>query len=217
MTTATPHTGEKVGSRSDHWFAWLWKRLDAGVDDAVEPAKDLVFRDMPDQIVEIGPGIGSSFRRYRPASKVIAFEPNPFMHDELRAAAESAGIELDLRGTGAEVMGLPDESQEVVVSSLTLCSVGDRASVLAEIQRVLKPGGRFIFVEHIAAQEGSITAAAQRILRRPWSALAGRCDVMPSTHVDIDNAGFSEVHGHVTDLGPAFDPSRRTFYGHAVK
>lgn len=217
MTTTTSRPTMNESTRSQRWFAWLWRHLDSGVDQAVEPAKARVFQNLPDRVVEIGPGIGSTFKRYRPGTKVTAFEPNVFMHDELREAATKRGIELDLRGAGAENMNLPDESQDVVVSSLTLCSVSDPVAVVSEIQRILKPGGRFVFVEHIAAHDGSATAFAQKMLRRPWAALIGRCDLMPNTRRDIANAGFSEVHGDVADLGSKLDPSRRTFYGYAVK
>lgn len=216
MTTTTMPVS-RIGTRSERWFAWFWGHLDAGIDQAMEPAKKLVFTDLPTRIVEIGPGTGSNFRRYAPGTTVVAYEPNTYMHEDLRRAASEHGIDLDLRGHGAERLDLSDESVDVVVSSLTLCSVDDRSAVIREIQRVLRPGGRFVFVEHIAAVEGTVTAAVQRILRRPWSAIADRCDLMASTHVDIEAAGFSEVHTQIDGLGPKLDPSRRTVFGYAVR
>lgn len=217
MTTTTTRPTESTGNRSQRWFAWLWKRLDASIDEAVEPAKDLVFQDLPNRIVEIGPGLGSNFKRYTPGTSLIAFEPNVYMHEGLVSAADRHGIRLDLRRSGVESMDLPDESQDVVVSSLTLCSVPERASAIAEIRRILAPGGRFLFVEHIAAPDRTFVARMQRVLRKPWAALADGCDLRSDVDTLLDEAGFSDVQRHVHGFGPIADPSRRTVYGYAVK
>lgn len=204
-------------ARSRRRFARVWSWIDDGVDEVVAPAKDAAFVELPDRLVEIGPGRGSNFHRYRPGTVVVAFEPNEFMHRDLRAAAAAHGIELDLRTRGVEAMDLPDASEELVISTLTLCSVDDRDAALKEIRRVLKPGGRFRFVEHIAAEPGSWTARFQRLLRRPWAAIADRCDLQADTREAVDRAGFSEVEIEIRELGSIVDPSRRTFYGVAVR
>jgi SAM-dependent methyltransferase len=204
-------------TRSQKWFARLWTWLDDAVDDALADAKDAVYIDLPDRIVEIGPGRGSNFKRYRPGTTVIAYEPNLSMHDDLRNTAAEHDIDLDLRSAGVEEMGLGDASQDVVVSSLTLCSVADAPAALAEIRRVLRPGGRFLFVEHIVAESGSTAAKAQAVLRRPWAAIADRCDLMATTHEAIDHAGFDTVDRAIDDFGSRMDPSRRTVYGVAVR
>lgn len=203
--------------RSRRRFARIWSWIDDGVDEVISPAKDAVFVELPDRFVEIGPGRGANFQRYRPGTVVVAFEPNEFMHSALREAAGTQGIELDLRSGGVEAMDLPDASEELVISTLTLCSVDDRDAALEEIRRVLKPGGRFRFVEHIAAEPGSWTARFQRFLQRPWSAIADRCDLQADTREAIDRAGFSQVETEIRELGPILDPSRRTLFGVAVR
>lgn len=215
--TTTVHPQQKSTSLSHRWFARLWSSLEAGVDVESGPAKDSVFVDLPTQVVEIGPGLGSNLKRYRPGTTVIAFEPNRFMHDGLRSAASENGIELDLRATGIEEADLDEASQHAVVSSFTLCSVEDVAHALAGIRRILKPGGRFLFVEHIAADEGTTLARIQSVLRRPWALLADRCNLTAMTHVAIEQAGFSNVQSTIRELGPKLDPSRRTVYGIAIR
>ena len=202
---------------SQRWFAALWQRIDAEIDAALREAKDEVFGDLPEQLVEIGAGRGSNFGRYRPGTRVIAYEPNPAMHEGLEAAALEHGVLLDVRVAGVEDMNLPTGSQQAVVSSLTLCSVDDVEAALGEIQRVLAPGGRFHFVEHIAAPHTSGLGRAQRLLRQPWALLADRCDLVARTDVAIDAAGFAEVHRATRDFGPRLDPSRRTTFGYAVR
>jgi SAM-dependent methyltransferase len=100
---------------------------------------------------------------------LVAIEPNSAMHGRLRAAAERHGVRLDLRDRVAERTGLPPGSVETVISSLVLCTVTDPAGVVAEVRRVLRPGGTFRFVEHVAARAGTPTRALQRALRRPWA------------------------------------------------
>ncbi len=210
-------TLQKPTSLSRRWFARLWSWLDGTVDTESAPAKDSVFVDLPARVVEIGPGLGSNLKRYRPGTTVIAFEPNRFMHSGLLAAASEHGIDLDLRATGIEEADLDDESEDAVVSSFALCSVGDAATALVQVRRVLKPGGRFLFVEHIGADPGTPLARVQSVLRRPWAVLADRCDLTANTHIAIEQAGFSNVQSHIRDLGPRFDPSRRTVYGTAIR
>lgn len=199
--------------RSRRRFNRLWKRLDAGVDEVLAPAKDATLVDLPAGVVEIGPGHGSNFPRYAKGTKLIAFEPNVFMHEILRERADLHGIGLDLRSRGVEAMDLPTDSADVVISSLVLCSVDDRDVALAEIRRILKPGGRMIFIEHIAADSGTGRARLQRLLRRPWRAFADQCDPMADTVRAINDAGFAEVSVDIEVLGPRLDPSSLTAYG----
>lgn len=215
--TAIVDAAPGASRRSQKWFARLWSWLDDTVDETVATAKDAIYSNLPARIVEIGPGRGSNFKRYEPGTTVIAFEPNRFMHDDLRTAAAEYGIKLDLRDHGVEDMDLADQSEDAVVSSFTLCSVEDIGIAVTEIRRVLKPGGRFLFVEHIAAGEGTILSRAQAVLRRPWAALFDRCDLMANTHRAIERSGFAEVSSEIRGFGPKADPSRRTLFGSAIR
>ena len=90
------------------------------------------------------------------------------MHDRLRRRCQRAGIDLTIVPGGAEAIPLADGSVDEVICSLVLCSVRDAHQVLAEILRVLKPGGRFRFVEHVVAPRRGVRRAVQRAIRRPW-------------------------------------------------
>ena len=105
----------------------------------------------PTTVVELGSGVGANLRYLPAGGTLVAIEPNPHMHRRLRAAAERRGVHLELRDRVAEHTGLPDHSVDSVISSLVLCSVTDPAAVLAEIRRILRPGGTYRFVEHVAA------------------------------------------------------------------
>src|SRR6476620_12184608 len=131
--------------------------------------KSAVFADLPPTVVELGAGVGANMRYLPVGAHLVAIEPNPYMHTRLERAARSHGVDLEIRSVAGERIDLPDASADAVISRLVLCSVRDPDAVLAEIRRVLRPGGRFSFVEHVAARPHTLTRWAQRILRRPWA------------------------------------------------
>jgi ubiquinone/menaquinone biosynthesis C-methylase UbiE len=79
---------------------------------------------------------------------------------------------------------------DAVVSTLVLCSVHDLDASLAEIRRVLKPGGRFVFIEHVAAREGSALRRVQNWVRPLWSLLADGCRPNREIWQHLSAAGF---------------------------
>lgn len=198
-------------------FARLWTVMDGPVDDQVAVAKADVLAELEGPIVEIGAGLGSSFHRYPAGTRVIAFEPNRFMGDGLTAAALAAGIELDLHTRDLREVGLPSESVQTVVSVLTLCSVADRVGLLAEIHRILRPGGRFVFIEHVAERDDRRRLLLQRLVRPGWRALFDGCDPLAPTDRLIADAGFSHLRATTRNLGPALDPTNLTHWGVATK
>jgi SAM-dependent methyltransferase len=159
----------------------------------VRRQKRRVFAGLPPTVVEIGSGVGANVRHLPPGSTLVAIEPNRPMHARLRAAAQRQGVRLDLRDRTAEHTGLPDRSADTVISSLVLCTVADPAEVLAEIRRVLRPGGTFRFVEHVAARPGTPTRALQRALRRPWAWTFEGCSCERDLATVIRAAGFARV------------------------
>ncbi len=153
--------------------------------------KRALFAGLPDTIVEIGPGTGVNFRYYRRGTTVIAIEPNPHMHRRLRIAARRHGLRLEIRAEGAERTGLADATTDVVVSTLVLCTVPDQAATLAEIARILRPGGRLLFLEHVSSD--GWYGAVQRVVARPWHWLFEGCDVRRDTAGALGAAGFAEL------------------------
>lgn len=173
--------------------AWLLHRAEAFMHRAYGPRKRAVFRDLPSRVVEIGPGAGANLRYYRPGTRVTAVEPNPAMHAPLRAAAARRGVALEIRELRGEALDLPDESVEAVVGTLVLCSVSDPARVVAEIRRILTPGGRYIFLEHVAAPPLTTLGRWQRLLHGPWQWLFDGCHLHRDTHITLQRAGFAAL------------------------
>ncbi len=171
-------------------FFWLTGGL---FDQLLGPRKRRLLADLPDTVVELGSGVGANLRYLAPGSRLIAVEPNPAMHGRLRRAARRRGVLLDVREVPAERTDLPDESADVVVSSLVLCTVRDVDQVLAEVRRVLRPGGRFVFVEHVAAPDGTALRRLQRWGRAPWAWCFEGCSCERDLGGALRSAGFASV------------------------
>lgn len=159
----------------------------------VRHRKARLFADLPRTVVELGSGVGANLRYLEPGSTLVAVEPNVHMHQRLRLAAERRGVHLDLRDRVAEHTGLPDGSVEAVISSLVLCTVRDPGAVLAEVRRILRPGGTFRFVEHVAAAAGTPTRFLQRALRRPWAWTFEGCSCERDLAGALRAAGFARL------------------------
>jgi SAM-dependent methyltransferase len=163
------------------------------LERSLRERKRRVFAALPARVVEIGPGVGANLG-YLPADgSLIAIEPNRHMHGRLQIAARRHGVHLDLRERMAEQTGLADQSVDCVISSLVLCSVDDPDAVLAEIRRILRPAGTFRFAEHVVAGRGTLTRAAQRILRRPWAWTFEGCSCERDLEQALRAAGFASV------------------------
>jgi len=170
------------------------------------PRKRRVFADLPRDVVELGPGVGANLRHLPPGASLIGIEPNRAMHAGLRAAARARGITLDLRERSAADTGLPDASVDAVISSLVLCTVPDPAAALAEVRRILRPGGSFRFIEHVAADPGTATRAAQRLVRRPWAWTFEGCSCERDLEGAVRSAGFAAVEVERYRLRTPFVP-----------
>ncbi len=172
VTSAT--TGFEAHRRRGPFNAAFFSAMGPFIEHSVRRYKQRVFAGLPPTVVEIGPGVGTNLRYLRPGSTWVAIEPNSAMHGRLRAAAERHGVRLDLRDRVAERTGLPPGSVETVISSLVLCTVTDPAGVVAEVRRVLRPGGTFRFVEHVAARrEHPLAPCSERYAGRGYGPFEG--------------------------------------------
>ena len=181
------------GGLYKRFFAWLVAKLDDHYGEEVDERKRRLFRDVEGTVVEIGAGAGANLPFFPPGVHVVAIEPNPYMHPYLQKDAERLGVDVEIRTAGAEGMDVGDESADFVVCTLVLCSVDDIGEVLREVLRVLKPGGRFIFVEHVAAPAATRLRSWQRRLRPLWIRIGDGCCPDRETWKSIEAAGFSDL------------------------
>jgi ubiquinone/menaquinone biosynthesis C-methylase UbiE len=106
----------------------------------------------------------------------IGIEPNDRRRTALAAAARRSGHHRDPLPATAEALPLPDHSVDAVLSTVVLCSVRDQDRALTEIARVLRPGGEFVFAEHVAAPPRTWKRTAQRLIAPLSRALDSGCD-----------------------------------------
>src|SRR5215217_5299847 len=120
-------------------------------------------------VLEIGGGTGANLQHYRDVDRVIVAEPDPFMRKRLGPKLGDARVPVE-------------------VSTLVLCTVPDQESALDEVRRILRPGGRLLFIEHVRAA-GSIGRWQDR-LDPLWRRLLGGCHPNRDTVTAIEEAGF---------------------------
>lgn len=178
-------------------YQWFFAQTLAWGDDAQHriygDRKRQLFADLDGTVVEIGPGTGVNLPYLSDDLRWIGLEPNPHMHDYIRRRLEGRSIEASLRTEPAQDTGLPDASVDAVISTLVLCSVPDVSDTLAELRRILRPDGRLVFIEHVAADEQTLLRRFQHGIRPVWKVLADGCHPDRDTGTALRNAGFSTV------------------------
>ncbi|MGO4804511.1 class I SAM-dependent methyltransferase [Arthrobacter sp. 2MCAF15] len=179
-------------SRRDSSFGRSYARVGPRMDarGAMEHRRRLV-EPAHGVVVEIGAGYGATFAFYPAAvTSVLALEPDPTLRGLAGAAAAKAPVPVTVQDGVAEALPAADASVDVVVSSLVLCSVADQSAALAEMVRVLRPGGSLLFYEHVRSAH-RVLAAAEDLLTPLWTRLAGGCHPNRDTTAMIVQAGLT--------------------------
>ncbi|MDN5913600.1 MAG: class I SAM-dependent methyltransferase [Pseudonocardia sp.] len=144
------------------------------------------------EVVEIGSGNGLNFAHYPPSvAAVTAVEPEPRLRNLALQAAETAPVPVHVVPGTAERLPLADQSVDVAVLCLVMCSLPDRAAALSEVQRVLRPGGSLRFLEHTIADTPGLRRAQRIADATVWPLLAGGCHTATDPVAAIMAAGFA--------------------------
>ena len=189
MSIAIPH-GNPIRGRFN---SWLLAKFEDDFHEEVGARKAEHIGSLSGTVIEIGAGNGVNFRYYPPGVRVVAYEPNPYMHDRLRASAKAHGLDVELRAVSAERLDFEDDAVDAAVCTLVLCTVPDPDRMIGEVRRVLKPGGRFFFIEHVAAESGTLLRRMQDLLFGPWRYIFEGCHTNRETGTLLEEAGFSHV------------------------
>ena len=144
------------------------------------------------RVVEVGSGPGGNFPHYPDTvTEVVAVEPEAYLREQALAAAAKAAIPITIVDGLADALPLEDASCDAAVACLVLCSVPDQARALAELRRVLVPGGELRFYEHVRGH-GTRMVRWQRLADRTfWPRLFGGCHTARDTVAAIGAAGFA--------------------------
>jgi SAM-dependent methyltransferase len=172
----------------------LWARIFAATYEAgsgraeragLGEARATLLLGAEGRVLEIGAGTGWNVGRYPSGTDVTYTEPDPHMGKRLRAKGVNVVV------AGAESLPFPDDSFDTLVSTLVLCTVPDVPAALRESRRVLRPGGKLLFLEHVRADPGTKLERWQDRLHGPWHAFACGCHCNRDTLSSLAAAGFS--------------------------
>lgn len=143
------------------------------------------------RVLEVGFGSGLNLPFYDPAriEKLWGLEPSLEMTRLGERAINAAPFEVELVTVSSEEIPLEDDSIDTVLTTYTLCTIPDTAAALAEMRRVLKPGGELIFCEHGAAPDAGVRLQ-QELLNSMWGRLGGGCHLNRQIPELIEAGGF---------------------------
>jgi SAM-dependent methyltransferase len=176
--------------------AAVYDRLLAGSEQAglADWRRELVC-GLAGKVLEVGAGTGLTLAHYPPAvTRLVCAEPDRHMRRRLerRITDEPAAVgHVSVIDAGAEYLPFPDRTFDAVVAVLVLCSVDDPEAAAAEVHRVLRPGGRFAFLEHVLDDRGGRAARRQALFEPVWKRLAGNCHLTRETATVIGDAGLA--------------------------
>jgi ubiquinone/menaquinone biosynthesis C-methylase UbiE len=143
------------------------------------------------RVLEVGAGNGMNFAHYPPeVTSVLAVEPEPHLRDLAWRAAEAVPGKVEVVDGVAERLAVEDAAFDAVVASLVLCSVPDQRVALAELYRVVRPGGQLRFFEHVGAATSGLRRVQRLLDATIWPRLLGGDHTGRDTEAAITDAGF---------------------------
>jgi ubiquinone/menaquinone biosynthesis C-methylase UbiE len=154
-------------------------------------ARSRIVPDASGDVLELGCGGGINMAFYDPAKikSLSGVDPSPALLERSREAAQAIGLEADIRGGIGEALPFPDARFDTVLITFTLCSVENQAQVLSEMRRVLRPGGKALFLEHGGAPDASVQKWQRRI-EPIWKRIGGGCHLTRPISGAYESAGF---------------------------
>jgi ubiquinone/menaquinone biosynthesis C-methylase UbiE len=198
-------------------FAAGYDRFMAGTEKAgLSAHRRALLAEATGRVLEIGAGTGANLPFYRDGVvELLLTEPADPMARRLERKLKGCSFPVRVLRTPAEDIPLPEQSIDVVVSTLALCSVADPSRALAEVRRVLRPRGLLLFIEHVRSADPEVAAWQDR-LRSPWAWFGHGCQTNRRTLELLRDARFAIRDLHETELPKAPSIVRPLLVGSAV-
>ncbi len=198
-------------------FAAFYDRaLKATEEGGLREMRAEVLAGARGEVIELGAGTGANLGLY---PEVIAgltlVEPDPDMAKRLREKASTAAPEARIVSAPGERLPFEDDSFDTAVVTLVLCTVPDAPASIAELARIVKPGGKLLFVEHVRAEEPGLALWQDRLMR-PWKFFADGCRCNRPTLATLEASAFSVEAVESAALPKAIPIIRPLIHGSAT-
>lgn len=188
-------------------FAATYDKMNAEVEETFgAPIRRRLLAPLTGDVVELGSGTGVNIEHYPAAvERLVLTEPDRHMRAKLQASLDASGRAAEVVDAGADALPLADATFDAAVVTLVLCTVPDPTAAVREIERVLRPGGRLIFVEHVRSEHPR-TARVQDVVRPFWQVIGRGCQLNRDTLATIRAGGFEveEVERVIVPKVPSF-------------
>ena len=184
---------------SKRLFAAWYDLLNSGVEGRVVPYRRRTAGIARGEVLEIGGGTGANLPYYPPDTNITFIEPDRHMVRRLRRTTSKQGRSATIIQQVGESLPFADASFDTVVTTLVLCMVDDADAVVREARRVLKPGGAFLFYEHVISPRRR-GRWWQHKLNPVWRWLTTGCNLNRDLILSIHNAGFDTVELEAFDM-----------------
>jgi ubiquinone/menaquinone biosynthesis C-methylase UbiE len=176
------------GEVHNRFFSRMWVRMKDPAEAVEHRRRNL--SGLSGRVIELGAGDGRNFKLYpSEVTEVLAVEPEPYLRERAEAATGEASVPVTVVAGVADRLPAEDASFDAGVSSLVLCTVPDQPRALAELRRVIRPGGELHFFEHVVSHNPR-QARVENLLDHVWPRVAGGCHPNRDTGAAIEAAGF---------------------------
>jgi ubiquinone/menaquinone biosynthesis C-methylase UbiE len=206
-------------------YAATWGRIFAlGYDRFQRRSEELGVREQRERVLaaargrclEIGAGTGLNLERWPEVEELVLSEPDPHMAARLRRKLAASGHRAEVVEAPAERLPFPDASFDTVAVTYVLCTVPDVPAALREIARVLKPGGRLLFLEHVRSPDPGVARWQDR-LHGAWYLFGNGCHcnrdtlaAIEKSPLELERAERGEVPGAVPIVKPLVTGAARS-------
>ncbi len=176
-------------------FAALYDRgLKATEEAGLKDMRRELLAEANGRTLDVGAGTGANLGLYPDAvTGLVLAEPDPHMVKRLRRRLEGSGDGAEVVEAPAEQLPFADSSFDTAVFTLVLCTVPNPAAALAEVARVLRPGGTMLFLEHVRSEQPAVARWQDR-LEKPWRFLGDGCHCNRDTVATIEASPLALVH-----------------------
>jgi ubiquinone/menaquinone biosynthesis C-methylase UbiE len=193
-------------------FAAMYDRMMAGTEKAgLTDRRHELLAQADGRVLEIGAGTGVNLGHYTDAvTELVLTEPEEPMAKRLEEKAAGSGRSVTVVRAPAESLPFPDDSFDTAVCTLVLCTVNDPERALSELERVLKPGGRLLFLEHVRSDDPRVAKWQDRVAP-VWRKIGHGCNLNRPTPDFIRRSRFADVEmeeGELPKAPPIARPMR---------